>query len=111
MTNASDHDILVADRARLATLKVAELQALAAQIGLGGAAKLRKGELVEAIAAHQAAQAGDAAPAAEAPVVEAAPAETPVVETAPAETAPADEPAAPAVAETPADERPAGSEE
>jgi len=41
----------------LTTLKVAELQALAAEIGLPGANRLRKGELVEAIAAARAASA------------------------------------------------------
>uniref|UniRef100_UPI0025BAAAB4 Rho termination factor N-terminal domain-containing protein n=1 Tax=Herbiconiux sp. TaxID=1871186 RepID=UPI0025BAAAB4 len=36
-------------RADLSTLKVSELQAIAASLGMSGASKLRKGELVEAI--------------------------------------------------------------
>ncbi|WP_314148978.1 Rho termination factor N-terminal domain-containing protein, partial [uncultured Leifsonia sp.] len=43
------------DTSDLTSLKVAELQALAAQLGLQGASKLRKGELVAAIAAARAA--------------------------------------------------------
>ncbi|MGO4594473.1 transcription termination factor Rho [Leifsonia sp. 2TAF2] len=45
------------DTSDLATLKVAELQALAAELGLQGATRLRKGELVEAIGAARAASA------------------------------------------------------
>jgi transcription termination factor Rho len=45
-------------RTDLAGLKVAELQALANALGITGAARLRKGELVQAITDHQ---AGDAA--------------------------------------------------
>ncbi|MFP3464718.1 transcription termination factor Rho [Leifsonia sp. SIMBA_070] len=45
------------DTSDLASLKVAELQALAAGLGLQGATRLRKGELVEAIAAARAAAA------------------------------------------------------
>ena len=55
------------DTSDLTSLKVAELQALAAQLGLQGATKLRKGELVTAIAAARAEAAGSATPAAEAP--------------------------------------------
>jgi transcription termination factor Rho len=71
-------------QADLSTLKVSELQAIASQLGLAGASKLRKGDLVEAI---RQAQAGavelpaldfDAAPAAEAP---AAPETTDTTET------------------------------
>ena len=52
------------DNSDLTSLKVAELQALAAELGLQGATRLRKGELVEAIATARAAAAGtvDAAP-------------------------------------------------
>ncbi|GAA4151591.1 transcription termination factor Rho [Leifsonia shinshuensis] len=69
------------DTSDLTSLKVAELQALAAELGLQGATRLRKGELVEAIATARAAAAGTAdAPAeqeAAAPVsLETAPAET-----------------------------------
>jgi len=45
------------DTSDLTGLKVAELQALAAGLGLQGATRLRKGELVEAIAAARAASA------------------------------------------------------
>ncbi|MEY9950877.1 transcription termination factor Rho [Leifsonia sp. EB34] len=51
------------DTSDLTSLKVAELQALAAELGLQGATRLRKGELVEAIAAARAAAAGTEAPA------------------------------------------------
>ncbi len=46
--------------AELSTLKVSELQAIAAQLGMAGASKLRKGELIEAI---RLAQAGAELPA------------------------------------------------
>nr|WP_193571326.1 transcription termination factor Rho [Diaminobutyricibacter tongyongensis] len=45
----------------MTTLKVAELQALAAQLGIQGANKLRKGELVDAISEIQNQGEGDAA--------------------------------------------------
>ncbi|SDZ07678.1 transcription termination factor Rho [Herbiconiux ginsengi] len=86
-------------QADLSTLKVSELQAIAAQLGMAGASKLRKGDLVEAIRQAQAGATGlpaelptldfDAAPA-----VPAADAPVPVVETPAAE-------AAPTAAETP----------
>ncbi|UOE44592.1 transcription termination factor Rho [Agromyces larvae] len=57
MTNAPEHVEGALDSARLGTLKVAELQELAATLGIAGAAKRRKGELVELISAHQAAAA------------------------------------------------------
>jgi len=62
VTNATDHADGVATSARLSTLKVAELQELAASLGIVGASKRRKGELVELISAHQQ-QAADDAPA------------------------------------------------
>ncbi|MEB0004261.1 Rho termination factor N-terminal domain-containing protein, partial [Cryobacterium sp. RTC2.1] len=43
-----------ADSSRLGTLRVAELQALALELGIPGSSKLRKGELVSAITAVQA---------------------------------------------------------
>ncbi|TFD05617.1 transcription termination factor Rho [Cryobacterium sp. TMT1-66-1] len=64
------------DLPRLSTLRVSELQALALELKIPGASKLRKGELVEAI---QTAQSGTSA---------AAPADAPVVEAAPVEAAP-----------------------
>jgi len=48
-----------ADTRELTSLKVAELQALAAELGIQGANKLRKGELVEAVASARA-QTADA---------------------------------------------------
>ncbi|MCW4458384.1 transcription termination factor Rho [Microbacterium sp. MPKO10] len=101
-----------ADRGtNLQTLKVAELQKLAASLGVQGASKLRKGELIAAISDKQG--GGGAAPSSSEP--SSAPAEktqakrtsrrvsTPIIES----TAPtADEPtASPAPAETPAPER------
>jgi transcription termination factor Rho len=52
-----------ADTSDLTSLKVAELQALAAGLGIQGANKLRKGELVEAVASARAAQTGGTADA------------------------------------------------
>ncbi len=89
-------------RAELALKRLPELQALAAERGITGAAKLRKGELVDILADNQdgtaaqngapapaadgaapAAEPSDAAPAAEAPAAE-APAEAPAAKAAPA---------------------------
>ncbi|NUT57592.1 MAG: transcription termination factor Rho, partial [Agromyces sp.] len=93
MTNGTDHaDVSVANRTRLNGLKVAELQELAASLGIAGASKRRKGELVELISAHQdgaeapalvdqallTVEPTSAAPAAEAP--EAPAADAPAVE-------------------------------
>lgn len=58
MTNGTDHADGVANRTRLTAMKVAELQELAASLGIAGASKRRKGELVELISAHQDAAAG-----------------------------------------------------
>ena len=45
MTNATDHaDVSVANRTRLSALKVAELQELAASLGISGASKRRRFE-------------------------------------------------------------------
>ncbi|MFE4542067.1 transcription termination factor Rho [Arthrobacter sp. NPDC056727] len=81
----------------LAGLKLAQLQALASQLGISGGSRMRKGDLVAAISAHR---AGTSAPAAKAPARSAAKAAA----TAPA--APAAEAAAPAAeaAEAPAQE-------
>jgi transcription termination factor Rho len=65
-------------RTDLAGLKVAELQALANALGITGAARLRKGELVQAITEHQAGGQAASAPAAETPAPVEAPAEQPV---------------------------------
>ncbi|MFC9917728.1 transcription termination factor Rho [Agromyces binzhouensis] len=104
MTNGTDHAERV-DRTRLSTMKVAELQELASSLGIAGASKRRKGELVELISAHT-----DGTAAVEADVVvEPAPA-APAEAEAPAEASATsvDEVAADApVAEAPAAEAPA----
>ncbi|TYL52423.1 transcription termination factor Rho [Agromyces mariniharenae] len=117
MTNGTDHaDVSVANRTRLNGLKVAELQELAASLGIAGASKRRKGELVELISAHQdgaeapalvdqallTVEPTSAAPAAEAP--EAPAADAPAVEAPAAPEAPAEAPTASAPAEAPAAE-------
>jgi transcription termination factor Rho len=102
VTNATDHaDVSVANRTRLSALKVPELQELAASLGIAGASKRRKGELVDLISEHQNADITLDAPA-ETSVFDADVAEAPV-ETPAAEEAPAAE-QAPAEAEQPADE-------
>ncbi|GLI25994.1 hypothetical protein ARHIZOSPH14_02360 [Agromyces rhizosphaerae] len=58
MTNATDHASGVSNGAPLSGLKVAELQQLATDLGISGANKLRKGELVEAISDRR--DSGDA---------------------------------------------------
>jgi transcription termination factor Rho len=78
----TDVDTAATDRAALSRLKLPELQALAAERGIAGAAKLRKGELVDSLSDTPEAEASvtDAAPAAEAPVSDAPVAdEAPVV--------------------------------
>ncbi|TFD13220.1 transcription termination factor Rho [Cryobacterium sp. TMT1-21] len=57
------------DSSRLSTLRVAELQALALELGIPGASKLRKGELVDAITAEQARNTPAAEFAPDAPVI------------------------------------------
>ena len=52
MTNGTDYAEGVANRTRLTAMRVAELQELAASLGIAGASKRRKGELVELISAH-----------------------------------------------------------
>lgn len=89
MTNATDHaDASVANRTRLSALKVAELQELALSLGIVGASKRRKGELVELISAHQdgdvtadaSAEASASAVVAETPVADAPVADAPVAD-------------------------------
>jgi transcription termination factor Rho len=76
----TDVDTTATDRAALSRLKLPELQALAAERGIAGAAKLRKGELVDSLSDTPEAEApaSDAAPAADAPATDA-----PVTEAAP----------------------------
>ena len=61
-----------ADSSSLNALRVAELQSLAADLGISGASKLRKGELVEAISEIQNKNADTAAPVSTTPVAETA---------------------------------------
>ncbi|MGB3910117.1 MAG: transcription termination factor Rho [Pseudolysinimonas sp.] len=77
----TDVDTAATDRAALSRLKLPELQALAAERGIAGAAKLRKGELVDSLSDTPEAEASvtDAAPAAEAPVSDAPVADEPPV--------------------------------
>jgi transcription termination factor Rho len=79
----TDVDTAAGDRAALSRLKLPELQALAAERGIVGAAKLRKGELVDSLSDG---------PEAEAPVTEAPVTAAPAAD-APASDAPADPPA------------------
>ncbi|WP_309708010.1 transcription termination factor Rho [Pseudolysinimonas sp.] len=73
MTDADTAATVAADRAALSRLKLPELQALAAERGIAGAAKLRKGELVDSLSGTPEAEAPAAeAPFAEAPFAEAA---------------------------------------
>ena len=109
---------IAADSSHLATLRVAELQALALELGIPGASKLRKGELVEAITAEQVrtnspGDTADSAPTAtatpEAPTIEAPHTDTDTVvapATAPRKRAPrraTTATAAPAIAHVNAD--------
>jgi len=77
----------------LSALRLPELQALAAELGLSGASKLRKGELVNAISEIQNKSTTDAAPADSAPAAPAAtvaePVEAPAASAASATEAPA----------------------
>ncbi len=112
MTNGTDHaDVSVANRTRLSALKVAELQELAASLGIVGASKRRKGDLVDLISAHQNADVAlddsSEAPSFEAPVAEQAdPVGAPPVVTEPDEAAqpePADDPVEAPVADAAAE--------
>jgi len=67
------------DSIALAKLRLPELQALAAQLGLSGSSKLRKGELVDAISEIQK-TAESAAPVADAPVADAPVVDAPVLD-------------------------------
>ncbi|MBT2586158.1 transcription termination factor Rho [Arthrobacter sp. ISL-95] len=89
----------------LAGLKLAQLQALASQLGISGGSRMRKGDLVTAISAHRAGTSTAKAPAkatAKATAVKAAPAAEP--KAAQESSAPADA----AAAEAPAQEAPRG---
>jgi hypothetical protein len=97
-------------------MKVAELRQLAKELGLKGYSSLKKADLIDKIASHQAEEPAVEEAPAEEPAAEEAPAEEPAAEETPAEEpaaeeAPAEEPAAeeapaeePAAEETPAEE-------
>ncbi|MCU1412063.1 MAG: transcription termination factor Rho, partial [Rhodoglobus sp.] len=53
MTDVNIRATSAESRADLSTLKLAELQALASSLGISGASKLRKGDLVDAINENQ----------------------------------------------------------
>lgn len=115
MTNAPTDLEGAIDRGRLSAMKVAELVELAVSLGITGAAKRRKGELVDLISDHQSAgtesEAAAAAPAEVEPAVEAAAAEPAVpaeAEPVAAEPVAADAPVEPAQADAaPTDPTPA----
>ena len=89
MTDVNVRATSVDKSAALSTLRLPELVALAGELGLTGASKLRKGELVDAINEIQNNKAGEtAADNATAPVVADAPS-TDVAAAAPADEAPA----------------------
>ncbi|MFE5672532.1 transcription termination factor Rho [Agromyces sp. NPDC056523] len=112
MTNGTDYAEGVANRSRLTAMRVAELQELAASLGIAGASKRRKGELVDLISAHtdgagtaqldEVVDAGAPADTAgvEAPVTEQP---EPIVAEQPVEAAAAEQAAEPAAAEQPAE--------
>jgi len=85
LTDVDTAAIVAADRAALSRLKLSELQALAAERGIAGAAKLRKGELVDSLSDTPETEAPQAdAPVTDTPVETAdAPAEQAAVEAAP----------------------------
>ncbi|QHC67107.1 transcription termination factor Rho [Rathayibacter sp. VKM Ac-2759] len=115
MTDVNTRGSAVDSSTDLSALRVAELQALATSLGLGGASKLRKGELVQAISALRDGAASEAAAVVDASSTEAEPADVleqatpapeapaePAVETTEADTADVIEQAAPVVDEAPA---------
>ncbi len=83
MTDVNIHASSVNSRSELSALKLADLQALAGSLGISGASKLRKGELVDAIADNQGSDSENVAEAPEAPSTETNVEETPADETAP----------------------------
>lgn len=93
-TSAAESTAAPAKSSGLAGLKLAQLQALASQLGISGGSRMRKGDLVSAISAHRAGTLTAKAPAKSTE-------KTP--ESAPAAAAPAAAPEAPA-AEAPAAE-------
>lgn len=76
----------------LAGLKLAQLQALASQLGISGGSRMRKGDLVTAISAHRAGSSASKAPARSAEKAR----DNSVASSAPAPVAATEAPAAPA---------------
>ncbi|WP_258802582.1 transcription termination factor Rho [Pseudarthrobacter sp. NS4] len=95
LSSAAESPAAPAKSSGLAGLKLAQLQALASQLGISGGSRMRKGDLVSAISAHRAGTPTTKAPARKAEKA----AESAV---APADQAPAT--AAPETAEAPAAE-------
>jgi len=93
VTDVNVHAKSVDSSAPLSALRLPELVALAGELGLTGASKLRKGELVDAINEIQNNNKADA-PAQDAPVQDPTPADVAVEEPAIAEQAPVAEPVA-----------------
>ena len=85
MTDPTVHASSVNVPADLSTLKLAELQQLATDLGVAGVSKLRKGELVDAITQTQTAGAADAPAADDVVAVTDVPAEPAAAEPAPAD--------------------------
>ena len=89
-SSAAESPAAPAKSSGLAGLKLAQLQALASQLGISGGSRMRKGDLVSAISAHRAGTPIAKAPAkATAKAVERATAPAAIAETAPAASAPA----------------------
>ncbi|EAR25078.1 transcription termination factor Rho [marine actinobacterium PHSC20C1] len=74
MTNVNNHASGVDSRTALSALRLPELQAMAAERGITGASKLRKGDLVEAINEKNSNTESSAPVTTEAPAAQAAPA-------------------------------------
>ncbi|BCW46092.1 transcription termination factor Rho [Arthrobacter sp. StoSoilB5] len=89
----------------LAGLKLAQLQALASQLGISGGSRMRKGDLVTAISAHRAGTSTAKAPAKASSRAATAPKEAPAAEVKVAESS---APAAEVSAEAPTQEAPRG---
>ncbi|MDQ0031839.1 transcription termination factor Rho [Arthrobacter bambusae] len=86
-SSAAESTAATAKSSGLAGLKLAQLQALASQLGISGGSRMRKGDLVSAISAHRAGATTSKAPsAAKAAAAKAAPA-SPEAETAAAPAA------------------------
>ncbi|MBB6404003.1 transcription termination factor Rho [Arthrobacter sp. AZCC_0090] len=85
-SSAAESTAATAKSSGLAGLKLAQLQALASQLGISGGSRMRKGDLVSAISAHRAGATTSKAPtAAKAVAAKTAPA-SPEAETAAAST-------------------------